>query len=251
MWLLAGDSHGNYQYMLLALAIAKHVDAEGVIQLGDYGFWPKSDFVDTMADVAKENDLSLWVINGNHDSPDEYAKYTTTDPQPNTFCHLANSSVIQIDGKRIGIMGGGVSIDYHSRVKYVSWWPEELVTDEQVKLAIDNGEVDCWLTHDCPYLPPGMTKFNFREPVYAWILQQNLRMKDIYHALKPKLHVHGHMHHTYDLEGHYGMIHGLSYEDWSSIVAVDFNTLQINRDFLSYDDKKEILTNLKAMLGME
>lgn len=229
MWLLVGDSHGNINYMLTALAMANYYNVDGVIQLGDFGFWPGSTYASDLKDIVETNGMTLWVINGNHDDPAQYRLYSNTNPSMGTFAHIPNGTKLQIGKSSVGFMGGGVSIDYYRRVRYYSWWPEELPSEEEIQTAIANGEVDVWLTHDCVVLPPGMPLYNFREPIQTWVNVQGQNMSRMFHALKPKVHIHGHMHNNYDFVTRYGIIHGLGFESVNSLALFDFDTHEYKR----------------------
>jgi hypothetical protein len=68
--------------------------------------------------------------------------------------HLLRGEVYNIDNKRIGVMGGANSIDKYSRWEGIDWWPQEVITENDIgKLltkTVANSHLDIMLTHDCP-----------------------------------------------------------------------------------------------------
>lgn len=68
--------------------------------------------------------------------------------------HLMRGQVYEIDGKKFFTMGGARSSDIAYRTPDVSWWEEELPTEEEIKVAVDNLEkhnckVDYVISHCC------------------------------------------------------------------------------------------------------
>jgi hypothetical protein len=123
-------------------------------------------------------------------------------------------------------MGGGVSIDAHFRTEGLSWWPEELITDEDVDDAVAAGEVNVLLSHDAPN-NPSLDRYLIKHSAYVIgqgyegykvddISKANRAQMDlIYQATKPKLVIHGHYHHFYVNE---------NYETGQRIVGLDRDT---------------------------
>lgn len=68
--------------------------------------------------------------------------------------HLMRGQVYEIDGKMFFTMGGARSSDISYRTPNVSWWEEELPTEEELKIAIanldkHNWKVDYVISHCC------------------------------------------------------------------------------------------------------
>ena len=60
-----------------------------------------------------------------------------------------------IEGNTIFVMGGGYSIDKYRRTEGVSWWPQEMPSDEEYHNALVNlgkvgNNVDYIITHTAP-----------------------------------------------------------------------------------------------------
>ncbi len=68
--------------------------------------------------------------------------------------HLMRGQVYEIDGKKFFTMGGARSSDIAYRTPDVSWWEEELPTEEEIKIAVanldkHNWKVDYVISHCC------------------------------------------------------------------------------------------------------
>ena len=109
--------------------------------------------------------------------------------------------VMEIQGKRIGFLGGGPSIDKYWRIKGETWWPQEVITDADVDLLLRNvGDIplDVLVTHVSP------TWMNLKHfgPLdkKEWYLPNDwedtcsMKVEFLSEFLKPALHVCGHMH---------------------------------------------------------
>ena len=75
--------------------------------------------------------------------------------RPNLI-HLMRGQIFDIDGEKFFTFGGGLSIDKTRRIAYVSWWPEEEPSHNEINEALDNLEkvgnkVDYIITHGLPY----------------------------------------------------------------------------------------------------
>ena len=69
--------------------------------------------------------------------------------------HLMRGQLFTLDGCKIFTMGGGASGDVEFRTEGVSWWPEELPSDEEYEEARRNLDAHGWaidyvLTHCAP-----------------------------------------------------------------------------------------------------
>jgi len=93
-----------------------------------------------------------------------------------------------------------------------SWWPEELITDEDVEAASAVGPVDVMLTHDSPETTELRNELhNMRD---AWNLGYKIdavsagnrrRLERVVEAVQPKFLFHGHYHMW--IQGEYGETH--------------------------------------------
>lgn len=233
--LFAGDAHGNSAYMRAVIDQAKKLEIRQVVQLGDYGFWPNGhSYLGAIRRRAAEAGVGLWIIDGNHDYPGlgertdaGHVAWQTADPQIGGYCTIERGAVVTIDGTRVGFMGGAVSVDRDRRTLGRSYWIDETVNDDDVARAIDAGPVDVWLTHDAVGVPPVLEKTSWPDPYLQHdVMIAESRMRSMFEALQPRLHVHGHFHVGYAATTKYGVVVGLGCEDVAtSCIVVDTDDL--------------------------
>ena len=213
--LLAGDTHGNLDWIGTLSKLAARHGCEGVVQLGDFGFWAdqrvlrneavaviNNRWLTAVARTAALHGVWWRVIDGNHDAhPLARARYQADDngvrPIRDGVLDWADRGAVwSWAGRRFAALGGAVSIDKDFRREGVSWWPTEEITDEEVDALIARAgtePVDVLLSHDSPVLPDGIRPLSnpvLRERCERSIAQV-LRAVD---ALRPRLVVHGHYH---------------------------------------------------------
>lgn len=149
-----GDIHGDFY--CIENYCRKNEDKKklNLIQIGDFGagfdfgtpgaFIQKMDYLNTI--LGKYN-VTLYVLRGNHDDPQyfdgTYANYWSN------LKMMPDYSIIELEGKRILLVGGAISIDRTGRTEGRSWWPNEVfVLDEEKLKTIKN--IDIVATHSSP-----------------------------------------------------------------------------------------------------
>jgi len=232
---LIGDAHGETTYMRVALRRARELGADLAIQVGDYGYWPDAHrYTATIRREAAKLDLTMWVIPGNHDYPGQgrktdagYLAWQTDTPQLDQHCVVARGTVVTIDGTRVGFMGGAISIDRARRTLGRNYWNEERINDADVERALDNGPVDLWITHDAVGVPSVLPEYHWPDVhLHHDLTVATARMRTMFEALRPSLHVHGHYHVAYSAPTEYGVVVGLSCEHLpTSCIVVDTSDL--------------------------
>lgn len=173
---VTGDIHGGVDINKLSNKNLKKSDItltnkDYVIILGDFGL----PFLDE--DVTeKDGEYHYWIkwlsekpytilwIDGNHDNFNYWDKQKVTEwhggqvqihPDAPNVIHLMRGEIYDIDGKKFFAFGGAASHDKELRTLNVSWWEQEIASDEDIKNAIRNLEnndfkVDYVLTHTPP-----------------------------------------------------------------------------------------------------
>lgn len=70
--LVAGDLHGDPRHTLYIFQTAFAAEADAIVQVGDFGYWEHMhggpEFLDMCSQLATENDLPLYWIDGNHEN---------------------------------------------------------------------------------------------------------------------------------------------------------------------------------------
>jgi Calcineurin-like phosphoesterase len=158
--IVCGDTHGNIPWMLsqmAAMRVAVPEDREPelvVIHVGDFGFWPGSDFPGLVNMVARELRMRIWVTPGNHEdyrSDGEHgvrAWTGTVIEDNNALVALHRGTRWTWHGLHWLSAGGATSPDRSIRTEGHTWWPEEELTRDEVRAAIAGGPADVLVTHD-------------------------------------------------------------------------------------------------------
>ena len=156
--LLVGDLHMNTLAALQVIDHAQALAADLILQLGDFGFWPRSSagqrYLNEVESKLSKFGLDLWFIPGNHEDWTSLAERPIEDDGLRIIAgHIREIPV----GHRwtwgstrwLGI-GGAPSVDKHLRTEGVDWFPEEEVTERQVAAIIAAGPADIVVAHDAP-----------------------------------------------------------------------------------------------------
>jgi predicted phosphodiesterase len=135
-----------------------------VIICGDFGcVWSGDKEDDYWLDWFNDKSFTTLFVDGNHENFDLLYLYDVVD-----FCggkvrrvrdsvfHLMRGEVYTINNKKFFAMGGASSHDKQHRKEGVSWWAEELPSNEEYNNALQNLEkhnlkVDCIISHCKPY----------------------------------------------------------------------------------------------------
>lgn len=143
-----------------------------LIICGDFGgiwFGDKRD--DYWLDWLENKKFTTLFVDGNHENFDALEKYEECSwnggkvqfIRPSVI-HLMRGYVYDIEGMTFFTMGGGLSIDKAYRREHISWWPQEIPTEEEIKrawqnLAMHDNQVDYIITHDSPSSLANMLDF--------------------------------------------------------------------------------------------
>lgn len=216
--LIAGDTHGNLDWIKTLVRLAARHECDGIVQLGDFGLWPDlrimrnegrvvpgERFLDEVARLCAQRGVWLAFIDGNHDfHPGFRDRYPAIENgmrplRDGVVTWLDRGSVWEWCGVRFGALGGAISIDQAHRRPRVSWWDSEAITDVEVDTLIERSGpdgVDVLLTHDGPALPPGIVPV-FDIPLAADCARSVDHVAHAADALTPQLLLHGHYHQRY------------------------------------------------------
>lgn len=111
--------------------------------------------------LSDKNFTTLW-IDGNHENFDYLKEFPVKDMfggKVQEICpsvyHLERGQVLTIEEKKFFIMGGAASHDKWHRREHISWWKEEMPSNDEMELAIKalgacDWKVDYVLTHCAP-----------------------------------------------------------------------------------------------------
>lgn len=214
--LLVGDTHGNAHWWDAVVSpVAAQVEADAVVQVGDFGFWPGEEgrwFLDAVADTG----VPVYFCDGNHEHHTHLAEVTAaardmhsitdrTEPVPvgKNLWYLPRGGRVSFGPVRFCALGGAHSIDRPYRTPGSSWFAAEAVTDDDLAEVRTGGRCDVMLCHDAPsgWTIPGLPdvaampgEMQLEIPAAN---AHRIRIREAYEALQPSVVVHGHYHSRY------------------------------------------------------
>lgn len=164
---VTGDTHANIDISKLNMdKFPQQKDLtknDYLIICGDFGLvWDGSRREMWWQDwLSDKNFTTLWV-DGNHENFDILYEFPLMDKfggkvreiAPDIY-HLDRGQVLTIDGKKIFVMGGARSTDKECRIEHISWWKQEMPSQEEMEHAISSLDkagwsVDYVITHCAP-----------------------------------------------------------------------------------------------------
>lgn len=203
--LVAGDTHGNHEWIGVLASIARHHGCRRILQLGDFGYWPHwHDHLEFRTEVDRhltEADAHLWWIDGNHENHEALIELARSFgaggaiPTTKRTHWLPRGTRWTWGGVRFGALGGASSIDPHLRVEGSTWWPGEVPVEADLE-ALGPADLDVLVCHDAPAgvtldaplgAPPPSSVIERCEDVRSLLLRAVERTR-------PRLVLHGHWH---------------------------------------------------------
>ena len=165
--LICGDMHGNWP-VLTNLLHEKRSDL--VLQCGDFGYFPhlevpainmghspksglerRYDPDGRIANVIDGRRVPIHWVEGNHE--DHHALRARREKgdfevAPGIIWQPRGSTLTLLDGRIVLFMGGAKSVDWKLRKPGVSWFPKEILTEEDVAHLPER--VDIVISHTMP-----------------------------------------------------------------------------------------------------
>ncbi len=163
---LAGDTHGTLDIGKVVRFFYEHegyTREDYLIILGDVavcGFSPYDE--SNVREILEKLPVTVLFIDGNHENFDKLYSYDVdiwnggkVHYITGNIIHLMRGQVFDIGGIKIFTFGGAYSIDKDSRTPGVSWFPEEIPSEEEYEeglasLVKHNFSVDYILSHTAP-----------------------------------------------------------------------------------------------------
>lgn len=158
---ITGDTHGEQGRFL---EFDKHlIMGDYLIICGDFGYiFRNNEDENILLDRIASKPYTLLFVDGNHENFPAIYSYRREiwnggkiHRIRKNIIHLCRGQVFQIEGKKFFTFGGAYSIDRYMRRENISWWTQEMPTDEEYaeadnNLNIHNRIVDYIITHAAP-----------------------------------------------------------------------------------------------------
>ena len=162
MIFITGDTHGEKDFeKLIRLAESEPslTKNDYVLIAGDFGaVWSEST-LNAYLKPYEALPFTVLFIDGNHENFEMLNSYPLSEWKGGkvhfikpSIIHLTRGQIFEIEGKTFFTFGGATSVDKYFRKAYVSWWPEEVPSDEELQEAFRNlkkagDKVDFIVTH--------------------------------------------------------------------------------------------------------
>jgi Icc-related predicted phosphoesterase len=175
-----------------------------VLQVGDFGFWPKlQGQIRTGASGGKRlwdqyginnQNIKIYWCEGNHEDLPTLFEAGIKEHMQNIYWMKRGSVLTLPDGRNVMFIGGAKSIDKQYRIEGVSWFPEEIITNEDIE-NLPDVKIDIMITHTAPMEFSTVTRDNHLPDPSRYMLSEVLK------KYRPDLWFFGHFHKYY--QGHY------------------------------------------------
>lgn len=197
---ILGDIHGDFFMLGEKVRQAKEKGAVAVIQVGDFGFYPR------LLDKLRQLDLVLPVywIDGNHEMHEAFLDDDNRKTHDNCV-FVPRGTVAEIDGRRIAFMGGASSVDKEYRMNYGMHWSalENIRSQDMIRMREElmkvHNKVDMFITHVPPqsviqkHFDPRVLKDFFGLPL-SWRDPDADRVEELWNEMNNVPMYCGHMH---------------------------------------------------------
>jgi Calcineurin-like phosphoesterase len=216
--LIVGDLHCDTLVARAAIDHAVAVHADVILQLGDFGFWPRTEsgrkFLRKVEARLAQVGLDLWWVDGNHDDH----KALATRPVGADGRREVSDHIWHLPrghrwtwGDTVWVAAGGaVSVDQNWRTEGVSWFPDEAPTDGDVGAIVAGGKAQVLVSHDAPWgvptlerellldQPPEERESEWPDDLLAASDEHMRRVRRVVDGVEAKRVFHGHHHLRYD-----------------------------------------------------
>lgn len=248
--LFVGDSHGNTGWFKRVMDHAVAVQADCIVQVGDFGIWPGNGGVKFRTKVAKyatESNIPVYFVDGNHEDFDRLFGSLSDNATvhtdnvlhgkgfreilPNLF-YIPRGTVWEWGGIKFAGVGGAVSIDKEFRLLREKtsgvkiWWEQEQLTvDDLEYIKSYDGAVDVLVSHDTYMNPLGNGYYKNDEDSTA----HRMQLLQVVKHLEPVVNIHGHYHHRHTTHDYRALVVGLGRDndrlEWSTLLVDTDNGL--------------------------
>ena len=148
MIVFLGDIHGDFVWLPRVLENIP-LDAT-IIQVGDFGAYPGYDNNWVAWWRKTKRTKPMYFIDGNHEN---HILLSGIEEQTEIWpgaMYLPRGTVLEVDGFKIGCLGGAASPDYKLRSKGINWFEDEVLLQESVDKLKSNDHIDALVAHTPP-----------------------------------------------------------------------------------------------------
>lgn len=208
VWVV-GDLHGNVNWIQSLLPAMRRFDPtiRTLLQLGDYGFeHPRAESHALDFWAKKIGIKRVLVTLGNHEAWGEITPAQEDHPGQairvsEVVWFLPRPFRFTVAGRTVLSLGGASSVDKSRRTDGKDWFEDELITEAMVQTAVVGKHADILLTHESPLRAvPEVRRvlrtnpFGYPSEALATSAAQRALVQRVSDAVRPGLHLHGHMH---------------------------------------------------------
>jgi Icc-related predicted phosphoesterase len=220
--MFVGDTHGNIDNFTKILHYAKENEVHQIIQVGDFGWWPRWEkgkyFIEQSNFMIKYLGLEpIIFIPGNHE---DYFSIKDIYNVPELhkvadYIYLAGRGYIDTIGDtRLMFVGGACSIDKDIRTEGWDYFPEEEISQRdcyRLCSIASQQKIDILVSHDV------IDGINLGIKLYDGFRSVRKALRSIAEIIRPLRVIHGHYHHRYfvleNFWGHVTRIDGLGHDN--------------------------------------
>lgn len=204
--LFAGDWHGNPQFVSHLFTHITDLKIDAIVQCGDFGFWEHrqggKEYLDVVSELATTNSIPIYWVDGNHENfellEEKYVKgnYNNFVEIRQNLYYIPRGLRWEWDKVSFVGFGGAYSIDKDQRTPFISWWPQEVASQEDVSRATTTADV--LVCHDSPTGVPTFDLAPFKLQPIEGALHSRNQLRKVAEVVEPKFIVHGHYHFSYE-----------------------------------------------------
>lgn len=209
---VAGDWHMSAIGAQMAIEkIAENSSANIILHLGNFGLGNTKagkNYLERIQKALVEQNKVLFVTLGNHENYDYLEHFYPVpgmngcvfDPEQDRIVYLGRGFTWLWNDKRFMSFGGANSINFDALVPGISWWDQEMVSDDDVDKAVAKNSVDVMITHESPWGSNVSLDHlvSFSDAMKDYAKESRLQLRRVTDVLRPELLFHGHYHQFYD-----------------------------------------------------
>ncbi|TFC86912.1 hypothetical protein E3T24_05905 [Cryobacterium sp. TmT2-59] len=206
-----GDLHGDIEHALQAFKTLADRGVHVIVQLGDWGvLWPGRNWQIDLNKISRalaRHQIAMYFLDGNHDWHPKILKYPV-DPDgirwiTANIAHLPRAYRTQIGGRfTLATLGGANSIDRELRKEGISWWPEEQITEGDLR-RLGTERADVLVGHEAPLMDePDLDRrardLGFSTDDIRYATESRVMFRRAVLQTRPRLTLGGHYHQFHD-----------------------------------------------------